>query len=103
MGFDLSGHIVPYLAAVWKAKTPMLFTLIPLPRMTLPVSLFEVGDGELCVVLDGVEGLVAEEFLDVVHAGTDAEHSARRRAGHSVADADMDTRTDPSLDGRAAS
>lgn len=43
--------------------------VIPLPRMTLSVGFLEVGNRQLCVVLDGVEGLVAEEFLDVVHAG----------------------------------
>jgi len=38
------------------------------------VSFFQVGDGQLCIVFDGVEGLVAEELFDVVHAGAGTEH-----------------------------
>lgn len=37
--------------------------------MALGVRLFQVGDGEFRVVADGVEGLVAEQFLDVVEVG----------------------------------
>jgi len=38
------------------------------------MGLFQVGDGQLRVVLDGIERLVAEELFDVVHAGAGAEH-----------------------------
>ena len=41
--------------------------------MTAQVCGFEVGDGELGVVLEGVEVLVSEQFLDVVHVGTGSE------------------------------
>ena len=40
---------------------------IPLPRMTLAVGLAQVRDGEAGVVLEGVELLVTEQLLDVVH------------------------------------
>ena len=50
------------------------WALIPFPRMALPVGFLKVGDGELGVVPDGVEGLVAEELFDLVHACAGAEH-----------------------------
>ena len=34
----------------------------------------DVGDGELGVVLEGVERFVTEQFLDVVHARAAPEH-----------------------------
>lgn len=47
-----------------------------------PVVLrLQVVDGELGVVLEGVERLVAEEFLHVVHAGAAAEQFRTIRDG----------------------
>ena len=46
---------------------------IPLPGMAALVLLLEVEDREPRVVLEGVERLVAEQFLDVVHAGAAAQ------------------------------
>ena len=37
-----------------------------LARMAFAVRLAQVGNGEFGVVLEGVEGLVSEQFLDVV-------------------------------------
>ena len=41
-----------------------------LPRMTLFVSLLKVGDSELRIVFQGLQGLVAEQLLDVVEIGS---------------------------------
>jgi len=37
-----------------------------LARMAFAVRLAQVGNGEFGVVLEGVEGFVSEQFLDVV-------------------------------------
>jgi len=47
--------------------------------VTLGVCLFEVGDGELGVMPEGVEGLVSEQFFDVVHVRPAPEHLSRTR------------------------
>ena len=57
---------------------------IPLPRMTLPVRVAQVGDGQLGVVLEGVEGLVTEQLLDVVHVGAGAEQFSGTRSAKRV-------------------
>ena len=41
--------------------------------MTLGVGGFQVDDRELCVVLQRLQGFVAQQFLDVIHVGTTAE------------------------------
>ena len=43
--------------------------------MALAVGGAQVGDGEFGVVLEGVEGFVAEEVLDVVHVGASLNYS----------------------------
>ena len=48
-------------------------TPIPLPRMIPRVGLLQIDDGEQGVVLQGVQGLVAEKLLDVVHVGAAAD------------------------------
>ena len=42
--------------------------------MAFGVGGFEVGDGQFRVMFEGVERLVAEEFLDMIHAGPAAKH-----------------------------
>ncbi len=52
------------------------------------VLLLEVEDGELGVVLEGIERLVSEQFLDVVHIGPAAQQlggtGAAERVGRDV-------------------
>ena len=52
--------------------------------MTLPVRVAQVGDGQLGVVLEGVEGLVTEQLLDVVHVGAGAEQFSGTRSAKRV-------------------
>ena len=57
------------------------------PGMTPGMGLLQVGDGQPGVVLEGVEGLVAEDLLDVVHVGPAPEQlggatAAERVGGH---------------------
>ena len=54
-----------------------LFLSIPLPGMTPLVLLLQVVDREFGVVLERVQRLVAEQFLDVVHAGAPAQQFRR--------------------------
>jgi len=37
------------------------------------VRSLKIGDSKAGIVLEGVEGLMAEQFLDVVHVGTGSE------------------------------
>ena len=42
---------------------------VPLPGVAFLVGLLQIIDGELGVMPEGVQGLVAEQLLDVVHVG----------------------------------
>jgi hypothetical protein len=58
----------------------------------------EVGDGELGVVAEGVEGLVAEELFDVVEVGAGADELGGAGAAEGVREwrcADAKTRWRP--------
>ena len=44
----------------------------------------QVGDGEFGVVLEGVEGLVADQYLDVIHVGPGTQQFRRTRAPEGV-------------------
>ena len=46
---------------------------ILIPRMAAFVRSLKIGDSKAGIVLEGVEGLMAEQFLDVVHVGTGSE------------------------------
>ena len=48
------------------------------------MGLFEVVDVELGVVLEGAEGLVAQEFFDVVEVGVGADHFGRAGSAEGV-------------------
>ena len=49
------------------------FPLLPLPRVAPVVLFLEVEDREFGVMLEGVQRLVPQQLLDVVHVGTAAE------------------------------
>ena len=46
---------------------------VPLPGVAALVLLLEVLDRELGIVLERIQGLVAEQLLDVVHVGAAAD------------------------------
>ena len=52
--------------------------------MAFAVRLAQVGNGEFGVVLEGVEGLVSEQFLDVVHVRAGAQKLRRTRSAERV-------------------
>jgi hypothetical protein len=57
---------------------------ISLPRMAALVLLLEVADRKFGVVLEGFEGVVAEQFLDVVHAGAPTQEFGGATAAEGV-------------------
>lgn len=48
--------------------------------MTFPVGLFEIGNRQFGIVLESVERFVAEQFLDMVHAGAASQQFGRTAA-----------------------
>jgi len=52
--------------------------------VALAVGGAQVGDGEFGVVLEDVEGFVAEEVLDVVHVGAGAQELGRAGASEGL-------------------
>ena len=45
----------------------MAALLVPLPGVAAVMGALQIGDGQEGIVLEGVERLVPEQFLDVVH------------------------------------
>ena len=60
------------------------FALVPLSGVTPLMGLLKVGDVEFGVVVQGLEGLVPEQLLDVVEVGVALDHLGRAAAPERV-------------------
>ena len=80
----MTEYPMPEKIAEKRLKEKTFLGLSTFPGMTPAVGFPQVGNGQLGVVLEGVEGLVSEQFLDVVHVRAGSEKLRRTRPAEGV-------------------